>query len=63
MISVDQAKCIGCGLCTNTAPNTFKLEDTDAGAKSVVISQDGDNMDMVKKAAEECPTQAISIGE
>jgi ferredoxin len=58
MISVDADKCIGCGLCVNTAPNTFKLNDE---AKSEVVSQDGDNMDMVKKAAEECPTQAISV--
>lgn len=60
MISVDQDKCIGCGLCATTAPNTFKLDEA---GKSQVISQDGDNMEMVKKAAEECPTQAISLGE
>lgn len=60
MISVDPEKCIGCGLCNTTAPNTFKLNDQ---AKSEVINQEGDSMDLVKKAAEECPTQAISIGE
>jgi len=29
VITVDQAKCIGCGLCVTTCPDVFELSDED----------------------------------
>ena len=56
MIKVNQDLCVGCGLCVNTCPDTFKLNNT---GKSEVISQD--NIGCAQTAIASCPVQAISI--
>jgi len=56
MIKVNQDLCVGCGLCVNTCPDTFKLNNT---GKSEVISQD--NISCAQTAIASCPVQAISI--
>ncbi len=53
-IKVNTEKCIGCGRCTEICPDTFNL--TNEG-HSEVISQD--NLECAKKAADQCPVEAI----
>ena len=55
-IKVDQEKCIGCGRCTEICPGTFRLNEE---GKSVVIKQE--DFDCAKKAADQCPVEAISV--
>lgn len=55
-ISVNQNTCIGCGTCASLCPNGFKINDQ---GKSEAISQE--DTDCAKKAAENCPVQAIAV--
>ncbi len=56
-LSVDQKKCIGCGLCEALAPKTFKLNSI---GKSEVINQKGDSKADIQNAIDSCPVKAIS---
>ena len=53
MVKVDEDKCIGCGACAATCPDSFELKDGKAHVK-------GDS-DCVKAAAAGCPVGAISV--
>lgn len=55
---VDKEKCIGCGACAATAPNTFKIGDD---GKSEVINPAGDPAETIQQAADGCPVQAITL--
>jgi ferredoxin len=60
-VLVDADLCTGCGLCEETCPTIFKL-DEDAGVCAVLIaSPEGDDLECAKQAAEECPVEAIAI--
>lgn len=52
---VDQRKCIGSGVCTAIAANTFKI----VNGKSQVINPEGDPEDAIQGAIDGCPVQAI----
>lgn len=56
---VDKETCIGCGLCPETCPEVFKME----GDKAVVHvdSVPEEVEDSCKKAADECPVNAITV--
>ena len=54
---IDQKKCIGSGLCSQYAPNTFKLDDRTK--KSFVTNPEGDSEDKIQAAVDNCPVQAI----
>lgn len=56
MIKVNQAACIGCGLCASLCPETFQMNED---YKAEVIGQT--NEVCVAKAADNCPVQAITI--
>ncbi|HNX11338.1 MAG TPA: ferredoxin [bacterium] len=56
MIKVNQDLCVGCGLCANTCPDTFQMNQA---GKSEVISQD--NTDCARTAAASCPVEAITV--
>ena len=59
-IRIDRDLCMGSGQCCLHAPLTFGLdEDTIA----VVLDPDGGSDDDVRRAAERCPTQAITVVE
>ncbi len=57
-IEIDRDRCVGSGNCLFWAPNTFDLDD---GGTAVVIDADGDGDDLVRVAADGCPTRAITI--
>ena len=55
-IKVDASKCIGCGMCVSSCPETFKINSL---GKSEVISQN--DIECAKQAAGSCPVMAISV--
>jgi ferredoxin len=55
-IIIDEKKCVGCGRCTEICPANFKLS---VEGKAQV---QGDKVeDCAKKAADECPQEAIHV--
>lgn len=59
-IKVDQAKCIGCGLCTSTCPDVFEIRDD---GKSHVKNAAACANCNCQQALDECPADAISWSE
>jgi len=59
-VRIDEELCTGCGLCEETCPDIFKMdEDKDI---ATVIKTDYDEYDeeCIQEAAESCPSEAIS---
>lgn len=55
-VRVDEDKCIGCGVCVNSCPEVFELNDDN---KAVVLEDaDFDSCDL-DEAIDNCPTDAI----
>ena len=54
---VDQDLCVGCGLCTMTAPDVFQLNDD--GKAAAVADTTEANKASVLEAIEGCPVSAI----
>lgn len=57
-VRVQRAMCIATKSCINAAPHTFALDPT---LVSTVVDSEGDPEDDVVRAAEACPTGAISV--
>ena len=58
-ITVDRAKCIGCGVCASECPVSFEMK----GDKSHVKKTKIEKLTCERNAAEICPVSAISIKE
>jgi len=56
-ITVDQEKCIGCGACSATCPDSFELKDGKAHAKKSSVEE----ISCEKDAEAGCPVGAISV--
>jgi ferredoxin len=58
-IKVDTALCERSGICTELAPDTFRLEEEEG----LVVTQDapGSDVEDVRFAAENCPRLALSV--
>jgi ferredoxin len=56
-VYVDENTCIGCGHCAHVARETFCLQEDFGRAR--VISQDGDNLELVQEAIATCPVDCI----
>lgn len=61
VITVDQNKCIGCGLCVSTCPNVFELSDEDqkAHVKDALACAKCN----CQQAIDNCPAKAIHWSE
>jgi len=57
---VDKNLCTSCGLCTEIAPNTLKLDNDDLAE---VYNPAGDPEDVIQEAIDSCPVEAISWKE
>lgn len=58
---VDEETCIGCGLCAETCPEVFEMDDDKARAK--VDDVPASAAESCREAAENCPVEAITIEE
>ena len=59
-VKIDEELCTGCGLCEETCPDIFKMdEDKDVAA---IIKTDYDEYDeeCIQEAVESCPSEAIT---
>jgi len=56
---VDPDLCTGCGLCVDTCPAVFEMDD--AVAKVLGASVPEDALDACREAADNCPVEAIRI--
>lgn len=57
-IDIDRDRCMGSGHCTFTAPGAFDLDDDQV---AYVVDPAGAPVDDVIRAAEQCPTKAITV--
>jgi len=57
-ITIDRNLCIGAASCVALAMKTFAL---DGENKAIVLEGEGDAPDLIKLAAESCPTKAIIL--
>ena len=57
---VDKDVCTGCGLCVDTCPDVFEMQDTVAVVKVSEIPATAE--DCAKQATSDCPVEAIKIG-
>ncbi len=57
-ITIDRDLCIGAASCVALALKTFAL---DSENKAIVLEGEGDPPEMIKLAAESCPTKAIIL--
>jgi ferredoxin len=57
-VRVNRARCIATKSCIHAAPAVFELDEMRI---STVIDPEGEPLDAVIEAAENCPTSAISV--
>ncbi|MBI2438249.1 MAG: ferredoxin [Lentisphaerae bacterium] len=58
---VDPDLCTGCGLCVDTCPAVFEMND--AIAKVRVAEVPDEALETCREAADNCPVEAIKIEE
>ena len=58
---VDSELCTGCGLCEQTCPEVFKMEEDKAVAFVDAVPQEA--AESCKQTAQDCPVEAIKIEE
>lgn len=56
---VDKDLCTGCGLCVDTCPDVFEMEDDTVSVKATPVP--GGSEDCCRQAKDDCPVEAISI--
>ncbi len=57
-ITVDHDICVGNAMCETFATNTFALNDN---RQSEAVNPEGDSLDLILEAAENCPVSAIRV--
>ncbi len=57
-VRVDHNVCVGNAMCETFAPNTFRLNDN---RQSEAVDPDGDTVEKILEAAENCPVSAIFV--
>jgi ferredoxin len=60
-VTVDEETCIGCGLCAETCPEVFEMNDDKALVKVDEVPENV--METCEEATENCPVEAIQMKE
>ena len=61
-VHVDDQACVGTGMCEATAPELFEIGDD--GISHVLKEQVPPDLEAAaRRAAEDCPTRALSVSE
>ena len=55
---VDKQVCVGNAMCESIAPKVFRLDDN---RQSEVVDPNGDTVEKILEAAENCPVSAIFV--
>ena len=58
---VNQKACIRCGLCPSLCPEVFSLDADGSPAQAITEDVPQEQQITVQNAADNCPTEAISI--
>ncbi len=59
--AIDSDLCTACNLCVEIAPEVFRMGDTTAEPISPVVA--AGHEEEAREAAQDCPTEAISLQE
>ncbi|MFQ6029017.1 MAG: ferredoxin [Dehalococcoidia bacterium] len=57
-VTVDHSMCVGNAMCIALATKTFALNED---RQSEAVNPQGDTMDLILEAAENCPVSAITV--
>lgn len=60
-VTVDQDECSACGVCSDTCPEVFELDDEVLKIKCDPVPAEEE--EACREAVEGCPTEAIKIEE
>lgn len=60
--TVDKDLCLGCGICADTCPEVFEMDD-DSKAQAKVNPIPPEAEGSCREAADQCPESAITIEE
>jgi len=60
-VLVDAELCIGCGLCADSCPDIFVMEEDKAVVKATPAPQETEECS--KRMKDDCPVEAINIEE
>ncbi len=59
-VRIDEELCTGCGLCEETCPDIFKMDEDKDVASVIKTDYDEYDEECIQEAAESCPSEAIS---
>ncbi len=60
-VSVDKDACTGCGLCADTCPEVFEIDDSLAKVKAAEVPASA--LKTCREAADNCPVECIALEE
>ncbi|HHT78960.1 MAG TPA: ferredoxin [Actinobacteria bacterium] len=59
-VRIDEDLCTGCGLCEETCPDIFKMNEDKDIAEVVKTDHDEYDEECIQEAVESCPSEAIT---
>ncbi|MCG9479175.1 MAG: ferredoxin [Actinomycetota bacterium] len=60
-VRIDEELCTGCGLCEETCPDIFKLNEDKDIVELIKTDYDESDEECIQEAEESCPTEAIIV--